>query len=764
MTRPTTLPEWASTAGPADLIEPSTGKKESGWRKIIVGLDSIPEKPPYQEFNWWQNLTYEWIKKFAEGTTHANLYFVAKNGSNSNAGRSQDDAFLTIAAAVAVATSGETIVVLDGGIYTENFTLPSGVNLLAPGATIRGQITATGSDINIYRHESSASNQTIMLNNSSGGIVNYHAMVSSCSNTNCINIGTTGNLGRINAIVNWLIVSGKGIQALAGSIITVTINEMMLNQNNVVAIEADGGTTDLFGSIARVRPNGIISGSTGILLTNGAKASLIMNKLELTANTAYNVSVGSSLILSCFFIVGTQTGTATLPVDTTSNQTIGGTKTFTNSIVASITGNAATATSASDPNAVKLTGNQSIGGIKTFTSTIVGSINGNAGTVTNGVYTTGAQNIDGLKSFLERLSSRGSQGFQTSATAVTLTADSPEVLKILNPATTIINQDLPTTNVKAGKRFTIQMEGQAPSGNASVTRVRASNTNTVAEFYQNGSVTVVAKQDTPTTAAHWEVISYAAGIPGLRKYVSWGTVTNYITRNTPSEIFVDGTIGGVPINFILHNTIDTNMGVILAGQKFRINAKNISYLQPIILKAENGDELDRLGISGAATLMVGFIEVIALQDNPTTRDHWRVLHINEFGDISTSTPTFTATTAPSGGPTIIQKYSRINNELKIDWRRYYDTAGSGVTQISVPITMDSTILTRILVPSGWVYIEGTGGARPTSLSGPVLIGSSSNSATAIYLSIATNRIVMDFASQATRALAMQFILNLGDPA
>ena len=45
-------------------------------------------------------------------------------------------------------------------------------------------------------------------------------------------------------------------------------------------------------------------------------------------------------------------------------------------------------TVAVDSTVVRTTGNQTIGGTKTFSSTIVGSINGNAATVTNGVYTS----------------------------------------------------------------------------------------------------------------------------------------------------------------------------------------------------------------------------------------------------------------------------------------------------------------------------------------------------------------------------------------
>ena len=65
----------------------------------------------------------------------------------------------------------------------------------------------------------------------------------------------------------------------------------------------------------------------------------------------------------------------------------------------STTGNAATVT-----NGVYTTGNQTIGGAKTFSTTIVGSVDGNAGTVTNGVYTTGNQTIGGTKTFSSTIS------------------------------------------------------------------------------------------------------------------------------------------------------------------------------------------------------------------------------------------------------------------------------------------------------------------------------------------------------------------------
>ena len=81
-------------------------------------------------------------------------------------------------------------------------------------------------------------------------------------------------------------------------------------------------------------------------------------------------------------------------VDSTGNQTIGGTKTFSSTINGNISGNASTVTSG-----VYLIGDQTIGGAKTFSSIINGNISGNAATVTNGIYSTGNQTISGVKTF-----------------------------------------------------------------------------------------------------------------------------------------------------------------------------------------------------------------------------------------------------------------------------------------------------------------------------------------------------------------------------
>lgn len=66
---------------------------------------------------------------------------------------------------------------------------------------------------------------------------------------------------------------------------------------------------------------------------------------------------------------------------------------------ADLTNGAGYITSSALANYVDKSTNQTIGGVKTFSSTISGSINGNAATVTNGVYTDTDQTISGQKTF-----------------------------------------------------------------------------------------------------------------------------------------------------------------------------------------------------------------------------------------------------------------------------------------------------------------------------------------------------------------------------
>ena len=55
MSKPTILPEW--DINELNTVEPDQDHKDEGW----LAPGGIPEKPPFQSFNHWQNSVYKWL-------------------------------------------------------------------------------------------------------------------------------------------------------------------------------------------------------------------------------------------------------------------------------------------------------------------------------------------------------------------------------------------------------------------------------------------------------------------------------------------------------------------------------------------------------------------------------------------------------------------------------------------------------------------------------------------------------------------------------
>ncbi len=121
------------------------------------------------------------------------------------------------------------------------------------------------------------------------------------------------------------------------------------------------------------------------------------------------------------------------------------------------------------------------------------------------------------------------------ATAHTLTAASAPEIFIASPGSAI-NQDLPTTNVKQGRVFALNVTGATTTNTVTL---RSSGANTIDLIAGSGRIQVVALQDTPTTAAHWGVLSVSeymttsATSAGLTANAS---VTFYLTRNNKQAL------------------------------------------------------------------------------------------------------------------------------------------------------------------------------------------------------------------------------------
>jgi len=147
-------------------------------------------------------------------------------------------------------------------------------------------------------------------------------------------------------------------------------------------------TGDVLGDTIGLHTGAVVGNVTGDVLGNTTGFH--------TGDVAGNVT-GNTTGIHTGAVVGNVTGnadTVTNGVYTTSDQTIGGNKTFSNKITGSISGNA-------DGNAGTVTNGVYINGSyanPTWITSLAGSkvsgnISGNAGTVTNGVYTSSSINV-----------------------------------------------------------------------------------------------------------------------------------------------------------------------------------------------------------------------------------------------------------------------------------------------------------------------------------------------------------------------------------
>ena len=119
-------------------------------------------------------------------------------------------------------------------------------------------------------------------------------------------------------------------------------------------------------------------------LDTDGKSSVMLSATKNVASATTTGSVGVTCETD-----GTVYGFSPKPQDTTSTSS---TKIATTGWVNTVGNNVA-----------HLSGDETIGGNKTFSNTITGSISGNAGTVTNGVYTNNSQTISGQKTLTKDL-------------------------------------------------------------------------------------------------------------------------------------------------------------------------------------------------------------------------------------------------------------------------------------------------------------------------------------------------------------------------
>jgi hypothetical protein len=226
-----------------------------------------------------------------------NLRFVGKHGNDANDGLIWEEAKLTIANCLLAISSGDVIVILDAGVYSENINITTGKEVYMPNATLTGNVTlSNGARLNVGTVNSSTGTTFSLNAASSIAHVDAHevyctgtANMAVCNNgelnlhINHVEINTGDvvaetNSDRIFAEFGTIIVKGAGADIFAtslGASVCATIK----------CIREDGGTGTLFkGTPAGAAYINILAGSISLTNLSNINASAIcrLNASNLT--------------------------------------------------------------------------------------------------------------------------------------------------------------------------------------------------------------------------------------------------------------------------------------------------------------------------------------------------------------------------------------------------------------------------------------------------------------------------------------------------
>lgn len=236
------------------------------------------------------------------GVVNENILYVGKHGNDSNNGRNLAAAFLTFGAATAVVPSGFTIICLDSGKYIELVSIPDGVNLFAPNATVSAPIGSGTVALNIAN--------TFPSQN---GITAAYCVIGAVSHVGdqpSKNIALKVGLSDyIRVVVGMAIVTGANVTCIdAGGYSSINVGKLFLKGAKESSIGIDcKSTIDL--QIASLNMSSIVTtvpGPIGVLLQSCRVSGHIGEIIN---------NVGSSAFPSKGISSVNAFGTTTLTVD-----------------------------------------------------------------------------------------------------------------------------------------------------------------------------------------------------------------------------------------------------------------------------------------------------------------------------------------------------------------------------------------------------------------------------------------------------------------
>lgn len=250
------------------------------------------------------------------------IYYVGKHGSDSNNGKSIENAFLTFgkafteAAAQTPSASNQFVISCsDAGIYTEAVTMAQWVSLYAPAASLVGRLTVADDTLALF-HSVEAGVGDICVRKPSGqtGISRVECNIIRATSD------ATGAL--TEAATGVLMVEARSVYAQNG----YGIGEISTAQGHMhlmiedLYITGTGGGIVRFGAGSTVgyvghclEIGGGVGNGTGLNIIGG---ELQLKMMTLNANQAYTVGAGGTLRLDANYINGAVGGVGPAYVNT----------------------------------------------------------------------------------------------------------------------------------------------------------------------------------------------------------------------------------------------------------------------------------------------------------------------------------------------------------------------------------------------------------------------------------------------------------------
>lgn len=254
------------------------------------------------------------------GVSFINSYFVGKHGNDSNTGKTVDQAFLTFGAAILAASSGDTIICLDSGTYTEHVIVPAGINVYAPNANLvspgGGIITNGALEMNdgvcVFNTVTSAGGESAVVKVNTSGTARFHGQQiilpgSGGDSLGILNISTSQNgvlLAKVDSILVGPDCFGVGSITQQNGHTHIEAEDIYLNGNNAIAIANAFISSTTVARVSHILKMGAFTGTVGINCGAGRIDAVV---LSLEADNALNAGNNTIISITCDNITGTKT-------------------------------------------------------------------------------------------------------------------------------------------------------------------------------------------------------------------------------------------------------------------------------------------------------------------------------------------------------------------------------------------------------------------------------------------------------------------------